>query len=155
MERAHAVGALWMQQVMTAEQARRADELGADVIIAQGTEAGGHSGGVSTMVLVPQVLDIAGTIPVVAAGAEDTMHTDALDPIMPPYNMARPWHAKERVLRAPFAAKWDGCADELADLAGELGPELIDDILPAAEIVCRIVVDSHNALGRVRETATA
>jgi nitronate monooxygenase/enoyl-[acyl-carrier protein] reductase II len=63
VERAHAVGALWMQQVMNAEQARRAVDLGADVIIAQGAEAGGHGGGVSTMVLVPQVVDIAGAIP--------------------------------------------------------------------------------------------
>src|SRR5258708_11332656 len=53
VERAHAVGALWMQ-VMNVEQTRRAVDLGADVIIAQGGEAGGHGGGVSTMVLVPQ-----------------------------------------------------------------------------------------------------
>jgi enoyl-[acyl-carrier protein] reductase II len=43
-------------------------EAGADVIIAQGGEAGGHGGCVSTMVLVPQVVDVAGEIPVVAAG---------------------------------------------------------------------------------------
>jgi enoyl-[acyl-carrier protein] reductase II len=41
VERAHAVGALWMQQVMTVEQARRAIDLGADVVVAQGAEAGG------------------------------------------------------------------------------------------------------------------
>ena len=68
VERAHAVGALWMQQVMTVEQARRAIDLGADVIVAQGSEAGGHGGSVRTTVLVPQVVDIAGSVPVVAAG---------------------------------------------------------------------------------------
>ena len=68
VERAHGVGALWMQQVMTVEQARRAIDLGADVIVAQGCEAGGHGGRVSTTVLVPQVVDIAGSVPVVAAG---------------------------------------------------------------------------------------
>jgi enoyl-[acyl-carrier protein] reductase II len=68
VERAHGVGALWMQQVMSVEQARRAIDLGADVIVAQGSEAGGHCGRVSTTVLVPQVVDIAGSVPVVAAG---------------------------------------------------------------------------------------
>jgi enoyl-[acyl-carrier protein] reductase II len=215
VERAHAVGALWMQQVMNVEQARRAVDLGADVIIAQGAEAGGHGGGVSTMVLVPQVLDIAGSIPVVAAGgiadgrglaaalamgaqavnmgtrfvassefagsddwkkmildagAEDTVQTDALESIMPPYTMATPWHGKARMLRTPFLAEWDGRSDELADRADELGTEmidailagngheytpfagqsvgLIDHILPAAEIVRRTVGEAQNALAR-------
>jgi enoyl-[acyl-carrier protein] reductase II len=222
VERAHAVGALWMQQVMNAEQALRAVDLGVDVIIAQGAEAGGHGGGVSTMVLVPQVIDIAGTIPVVAAGgiadgrglaaalamgaqavnmgtrflassefagkddwkkmildarSEDTVQTDALDPIMPPYTMATPWHGKGRMLRTPFLATWDGRTDELAARADELGAEmigailagngheytpfagqsagLINDILPAAEIVRRTVGQAHNALARARDTATA
>ena len=68
VERAHRAGSLWMQQVMDVAQARCAVERGVDVIIAQGAEAGGHSGFVSTLVLVPQVVDIAGSIPVVAAG---------------------------------------------------------------------------------------
>jgi len=66
--RAHAAGIRWMQQVMDVGQARVALDRGADVLIAQGGEAGGHSGFVGTMVLVPQVVDIAGTVPVVAAG---------------------------------------------------------------------------------------
>jgi enoyl-[acyl-carrier protein] reductase II len=68
VDRAHRAGVLWLQQVMDVAQARQAVERGADVIIAQGGEAGGHSGSVSTMVLVPQVVDVAGRIPVVAAG---------------------------------------------------------------------------------------
>jgi nitronate monooxygenase/enoyl-[acyl-carrier protein] reductase II len=68
VERAHAAGALWIQQVMDLAQAKTAVERGVDVIVAQGGEAGGHSGFVSTFVLVPQVVDVAGDIPVVAAG---------------------------------------------------------------------------------------
>lgn len=44
-------------------------EAGCDVVIAQGTEAGGHTGQVATMALVPQVVDAVGErVPVVAAG---------------------------------------------------------------------------------------
>ncbi|GKQ33913.1 nitronate monooxygenase family protein [Streptomyces sp. A012304] len=66
--RAHDAGILWIQQVMDVEQAEEAVRAGADVIVAQGGEAGGNGGEVATMVLVPQVVDIAGDIPVVAAG---------------------------------------------------------------------------------------
>ncbi len=43
-------------------------EAGVDLLIAQGTEAGGHTGTISTLVLVPQVVEAAGGIPVLAAG---------------------------------------------------------------------------------------
>ena len=44
-------------------------EAGCDLVIAQGTEAGGHTGTVATMALVPQVVDVVdGRVPVVAAG---------------------------------------------------------------------------------------
>ncbi len=44
-------------------------EAGCDIVVAQGTEAGGHTGQVATMALVPQVVDAVGDrIPVVAAG---------------------------------------------------------------------------------------
>jgi len=66
--RAHDAGILWIQQVMNRTQAESAVAAGADVIVAQGGEAGGNGGWVSTMVLVPQVVDIAGDIPVIAAG---------------------------------------------------------------------------------------
>ena len=68
MARAHEAGILWIQQVVDVRQAEAAVTAGADVIVAQGGEAGGHGGHVSTMVLVPQVVDVAGDIPVVAAG---------------------------------------------------------------------------------------
>ncbi|MGV9654128.1 NAD(P)H-dependent flavin oxidoreductase [Streptomyces sp. NPDC003554] len=68
IERAHAAGIRWIQQVTDAHQAAQALDAGTDVIIAQGGEAGGHGGDVSTLVLVPQVVDMAGDTPVVAAG---------------------------------------------------------------------------------------
>src|SRR5262249_37895508 len=57
VRQAHAVGSLVMVQVTTTAQAVQAAERGADVIIAQGGEAGGYGGEVSTMALVPQVVD--------------------------------------------------------------------------------------------------
>jgi NAD(P)H-dependent flavin oxidoreductase YrpB (nitropropane dioxygenase family) len=48
-------------------------EQGVDVIVAQGTEAGGHTGDISTMVLVPEVVDAVGPdVPVLAAGGIGT-----------------------------------------------------------------------------------
>jgi nitronate monooxygenase/enoyl-[acyl-carrier protein] reductase II len=66
--RAHEKGIVWIQQVVDRAQAEEAIAAGADVIVAQGGEAGGHSGSIATMVLVPQVVDIAGDVPVIAAG---------------------------------------------------------------------------------------
>src|SRR5262249_61139524 len=55
--------------VMTGKvaHARRAEAAGADVVAAQGTEAGGHTGEIGTLALVPQIVD-AVKIPVGAAG---------------------------------------------------------------------------------------
>ena len=55
-------------QVTTLPDARRALELGADVVVAQGSEAGGHGEGRGTLPFVPAVADIAGDTPVLAAG---------------------------------------------------------------------------------------
>ncbi len=52
----------------TIEHARRHVEAGVDIVVAQGYEAGGHTGLVSTMVLVPEVVDAVDPIPVLAAG---------------------------------------------------------------------------------------
>lgn len=53
--------------VASVAYAKRMERTGVDAIIAEGTEAGGHIGDLTTMVLVPQVVD-AVTIPVIAAG---------------------------------------------------------------------------------------
>ncbi len=57
-------------QVTDVEEARQAVDLGADVIVAQGTEAGGHGArrGRSTLPFVPVVVDLAAPTPVLAAG---------------------------------------------------------------------------------------
>jgi nitronate monooxygenase/enoyl-[acyl-carrier protein] reductase II len=65
---AHDAGSKVMVQVTTVAQAIEAAERGVDVIIAQGGESGGYGGSVSTMALVPQVVDAVSPIPVVAAG---------------------------------------------------------------------------------------
>ncbi len=56
-----------MPVVSSAGSSRRLESLGADAVVAEGTESGGHVGDLATMVLVPQVVDSVG-IPVVAAG---------------------------------------------------------------------------------------
>jgi NAD(P)H-dependent flavin oxidoreductase YrpB (nitropropane dioxygenase family) len=66
--RAHDIGAKVTFMVGTVPEARRAAEAGADIIIAQGTEGGGHVGWMTTMTIVPMVVDAVAPIPVVAAG---------------------------------------------------------------------------------------
>ena len=61
-------GAALIVQVTDLDEARRAIDAGADVIVAQGTEAGGHGGRRSTLPFVPIVVDLAAPTPVLAAG---------------------------------------------------------------------------------------
>jgi nitronate monooxygenase len=61
-------GALLICQVQTLPQARQAIEAHADVLVAQGTEAGGHGMSEPLMTLLPQVVDACPNTPVVAAG---------------------------------------------------------------------------------------
>jgi enoyl-[acyl-carrier protein] reductase II len=210
--RAHEAEILWIQQVMNRTQAEAAVEAGADVIVAQGGEAGGNSGWVSTMVLTPQVVDVAGDIPVLAAGgiadgrglaaalalgaqgvsmgtrfvaatemgvAEEwkrrIVAADALDAVkvvnservMPPFN--RPGGpAEPRALSTPLIAQlrehpeWldpskmgprireavlDGRGHEYLPFAGQ-SVGLIDEVLPAAEIIRRVVAEAETSLDR-------
>lgn len=65
----HRHGVLVMSMCGKVDHARRAVDAGCDVVVAQGTEAGGHTGQVATMPLVPLVVDAVGDrVPVVAAG---------------------------------------------------------------------------------------
>jgi NAD(P)H-dependent flavin oxidoreductase YrpB (nitropropane dioxygenase family) len=66
--RAHDVGAHVMHMASRLDDAVRAAEAGADIIVAQGSEGGGHVGVMSTMVLVPQVVAAVTPKPVLAAG---------------------------------------------------------------------------------------
>jgi nitronate monooxygenase len=64
-----AAGAMLICQVQSEDMARQALEAGADILIAQGTEAGGHGASRTTLDIVPAVVDLAaGRVPVVAAG---------------------------------------------------------------------------------------
>ena len=57
-----------MGLVGSVRNAHRQVAAGVDIIVAQGTEAGGHTGRIATMPLVPQVVDAVSPLPVVAAG---------------------------------------------------------------------------------------
>src|SRR6185312_15418664 len=61
-------GALLICQVQSVAQARDVAAHGADAIVAQGGEAGGHGAARATFPLVPAVVDAAGAVPVIAAG---------------------------------------------------------------------------------------
>jgi nitronate monooxygenase len=67
--RIKAAGALLICQVQDEDMASQALDAGADVLIAQGTEAGGHGASRTTLDVVPAIVDLAaGRVPVVAAG---------------------------------------------------------------------------------------
>lgn len=65
---AHARGIKVISLVGNVRNAVRMNKQGVDIIIAQGYEAGGHTGRVGTMALVPQVVDAVAPTPVIAAG---------------------------------------------------------------------------------------
>lgn len=66
--RVRAAGVPLIVQVTDLEEARRAVHVGADLIVAQGSEAGGHGGRRATLPFVPMVVDLAAPVPVLAAG---------------------------------------------------------------------------------------
>jgi nitronate monooxygenase len=66
--RIRAAGARLVCQVQSRAMAKEALDAGADILVAQGTEAGGHGAGRGTITLVPEVVDLAGPVPVIAAG---------------------------------------------------------------------------------------
>ena len=66
-EQVHEAGGVVISLVGNVKNARRVADGGADIVVAQGHDAGGHTGRIGTMALLPQVLD-AVSVPVVAAG---------------------------------------------------------------------------------------
>ena len=217
VKRAHDTGSLVVHQVTTVLQARQAAERGVDVIIAQGSEAGGYGGAVAALALIPQVVDAVRPLPVVAAGgiadgrglaaalvlgavgvnvgtrfvaseeaqvsplwkqmivdaaAEDAVRVEVLNDIMPLPGRAG-YGTVLRALRTPFIDTWQGRREEAKSDAEHLRTEvlpvftqgrvhelfpgagqsagLIRDILPAGEIVRRIVAEARQALERSSE----
>jgi NAD(P)H-dependent flavin oxidoreductase YrpB (nitropropane dioxygenase family) len=67
IERLKAAGSVVIPSIGAAKHARKVADWGADAVIVQGGEGGGHTGGVATTLLLPSVLD-AVQIPVIAAG---------------------------------------------------------------------------------------
>lgn len=67
--RIKSAGSLLICQVQTEDMAHQALDAGADILVAQGTEAGGHGASRTTLDIVPAIVDLAaGRVPVVAAG---------------------------------------------------------------------------------------
>jgi nitronate monooxygenase/enoyl-[acyl-carrier protein] reductase II len=221
VKRAHDHGILVIHQVHTVQQARQAAERGVDVIIAQGSEAGGHSGTVAALALIPQVVDAVSPIPVVAAGSmadgrglaaalvlgaeginvgtrflasveapishgwkqmiveaasEDAVKFDAWNDINPPPRSGG-YGTILRALRTPFIDQWQQRRDEAKQQAERIRGEvlaavqqgklhelmpvagqsagLIHDILPAGEIVRRMVVEAQQTLERATKLLTS
>lgn len=220
VKRAHDAGILVIHQVHTVQQARLAAERGVDVIIAQGSEAGGHGGTVAALALIPQVVDAVSPLPVVAAGSmadgrglaaalvlgaeginvgtrflasveapisqgwkqmiveapsEDAVKFDAWNDISPPPRSGG-YGTVLRAIRTPFIDQWQQHRDEAKQEAERLRGEvlaavqqgrlhelmpvagqsagLIRDILPAGEIVRRMVAEAQQALERSTKLLT-
>ena len=68
VEEAHTVGMKVLGITGNTKNGRRIAKSGADLLVAQGHEGGGHTGRIGTMALLPQVLDVVGSVPVLAAG---------------------------------------------------------------------------------------
>jgi NAD(P)H-dependent flavin oxidoreductase YrpB (nitropropane dioxygenase family) len=66
--RGKAAGVVVAALVGAGKHAVRQLAAGVDLLVAQGTEAGGHTGTIATMVLTPEIVDLAGDVPVLAAG---------------------------------------------------------------------------------------
>lgn len=113
VERVHSAGILIATQVNTVAAAREAEIAGVDLIVAQGTEAGGHTGHVGTLPLLQAVLDTV-RLPVLAAGG-----------IVSPRGLAA-------VLAAGAAGAWIGTAF-LASTEGSNTPEARRRIVEARE----------------------
>jgi NAD(P)H-dependent flavin oxidoreductase YrpB (nitropropane dioxygenase family) len=68
VERGKTAGVAVAALVGKPDHARRQLAAGVDLLVAQGTEAGGHTGTIATMILTPEIVELAGDVPVLAAG---------------------------------------------------------------------------------------
>lgn len=72
VERAKELGKTTAALIGSPRHVRRAVASGVDIIVAQGAEAGAHTGTIGTFTLVPQIVDAVGELPVLAAGGVAT-----------------------------------------------------------------------------------
>ena len=206
VKRAHDIGALVMHQVTNVQQAEEAADCGVDIVIAQGSEAGGYSGKVASLPLIPQVVDAITPLPVVAAGgifdgrgiaaalmlgavgvnigtrflasneapfqewkepiksaaSEDAIRVEVFNDILPVPGTVG-YGTVLRSIRTPVIEEWQMKREEartapdevLKNLVGEARANLpisgqsaggIQDILPAKEIIQRLVLEAEHAL---------
>ena len=68
IDHAHSLGIKVAALTGAVKHAIRQKEQGVDIIVAQGTEAGGHTGEIGSMVLIPDIVDAVGSTPVLGAG---------------------------------------------------------------------------------------
>ena len=207
---AHEAGIKVIHQVTTPEEAGLVASDGADVIVAQGTEGGGHVGMMSTLSLVPQVVDVVGSAPVVAAGGiadgrglAAVLMLGAQGALIGTRFLATPeargrGHSKDAILNAmgsqtvastffddvmknvwpgalvrsinlPLLEEWAGRQQEWALAAEQLRPSLeaamsagdfvlagesaglVHDIVPAGELVSRIVHQARELLAQAKD----
>jgi nitronate monooxygenase/enoyl-[acyl-carrier protein] reductase II len=217
MDRAHDVGSLVMQQVTTVPQAEAAAARGADIMVAQGHEAGGYAGTVTTLTLVPQVVDAVAPLPVVAAGGiadgrglaaalmlgavganigtrflasreapiGESWKRAIVDAASDAWSQLDFWNdvyptpgrkgygTRVRAMRTPFTERWDEGRDEVRRDPGAARAELeaaeeagtyeelfivggqsaglVDDVLPAGQIVETIAAEAEAILAGARD----
>jgi NAD(P)H-dependent flavin oxidoreductase YrpB (nitropropane dioxygenase family) len=172
MERLRANGTFVMSVVGSLRHVSGALEAGVDAIVAQGSDGGGHNAPIGTMALVPRVVDLAGSTPVLAAGgigdgrglaadADDTQISAGVTgkPVRflrgswtTAWNesgreaLPMPW---QTVLVSPVmgAARVTERSDVNPGIAGQ-GVGLTLEIRPAAEVVAGIVAEAEASLGR-------
>lgn len=204
----HERGIVVMGLIGTARAARKVADAGTDIIVAQGTEAGGHTGRIATAALVPTVIETVRPVPVVAAGGISTgaglagalamgakgvwmgtrfvatqeahAHANYKNKILEATEdstvITRSYSGKPlRVIRNKWTDEWEQRTDEILSFpkqfrhSGEVyvvarrdgdtdrgsmpcgqGAGLIDELLPAAEVVRRVVEEAREALSSLR-----
>ncbi len=207
---AHEAGVKVLHMVTTPEEAGLVASDGADVVVAQGTEGGGHVGLISTLPLIPLVVDVVGGVPVLAAGGiadgrglAAVLMLGAQGALIGTRFLATPeargrGHSKDVILNAlgsqtagstfydevmgqvwpgaivrtithPLIEQWAERQEEWADAAAQLRPSLeaavaagdlvlagesaglVHDIVPAGELVGRIVHQAKELLSRTKD----
>lgn len=209
VDEAHGHGVKVAALVGSADQARRQIEVGVDIVVAQGTEAAGHTPDITTFVLVPEVVDAVAPAPVLAAGgvgtgrqmaaglalgaqgvwtgsiwltvteadfpplliekmlratSRDTVRTRALSG--KPARLLRSawtdaWESPESPGTLPMPLQFMLTSGAMARIMSSQNPDLLfmpvgqivgtmNERLPAAEVVARIVRDCDETLARLR-----